>query len=1342
MNYTLQITHIYIFYVLLAGKASEHTEKLKSSSTADEPLDLADLDLSRLRLSKTDLETLSNIAPGLPKCFQEQLLAKLPPTQARKLSRTLSVQTGQNVPTPKIYKRSQSSSRASTSQSTKLENVKEPELETHSAEASIEESIRRQNINGMRTELQGKEHTTNSRAIEEYTDKEYCPLYTSDINEKYKYYSPYVNKTLRDTSQTSTTGSAQKADNTEISSMLGRPPSGRLSPSLVAENTGSIAKRPSQRRISRILRTDITEQPLEESPAESSKLLTENRENNNTTAENLETATKLKYSRHSRNKSMDAFSERADNSSLPQDTPKLCRRSLSRPRDTDEDKINKHELADKILQELQVLSTIRSQQEERECSVVRDIPIERIEGHVLPLIKKVKKVKASEKSTESSTDADAKVVPVATKKVKKIVKKSDSAKTPTTDDIPGQMAENVTKPLTSELYSPKKISKLKRPKSYPMKDTTENENSANSEMCNAAPLATCSKTSAPNETTIHEVHPEVPNSHANETNSAPARESRLLRPKSYPASKLTAPKELKKTSRSRLPAEAVIGVEKSSKLFTKTDASSSSTPNASSSDNKTQFTETNPTPTLKKTIKVTKKSKLSQPAAVSSNSSTGNTTSSVGDDSKESSPAITVVSVKEKPLEKKPGKGLLYAIGQKFEKLRASATSSNSCANIPTQKKPTADGSSPEKTTGKYSFVKKTKSLGSSVAKKPAVANNNETETNPLQKEKKVLPEGKTLKADKRSRIDLMIRNLRERSVPRSQPSVSSESNYIKRAVSVEEMPGTFNRKSVNKVLGLFKRYEKDTSNINRVRNARSASNIQRQLAESSCSTPIYQNADAILKLKDTCPTIVGKQECNCSCELKSPVSDISPTSPCPECVDNVAACMYQDAKNADVQNLPGNKDRRKGLMLKLMKAEKDQTAENANIARKSKQYTQVNDNEIYSNLPPYPRTVHSLSSTSSSAQTADNLTNNNNITLANNNNNSSSLNSSQTSGYRLSSLNECNQNNNIQSPSFDNIANYSSDSRSYQDDCASNSTFRSPTEEPELYFDNWSVCSEDNYRMHGASPSPTVSRLSRASQVSSPTSRRDGDASDPNESIVDRIRRRSFYCRFNEKKPKRTSSIVGPNAVREYYREQHSATKTRSANKINAGERERDRSPDITQEFFRPLKLSPIGTELKPPVYKSALGSASQDYSPQATRSRKSLSDIRPPPSPSGLTERRYGSFATPDNDLLSHSSILSRRIKTNTGDETTKVTPSASYYSTYNPKRRFSYNMNGSTPPSSGSHASTSGHFDGYATMGRRPIRAYDHRTMSLLEPSSSSSYRHETNTPLRDYTTSLSR
>ncbi|XP_061388700.1 serine-rich adhesin for platelets, partial [Musca vetustissima] len=1435
--------------LLTNSKSSNSDKKSKSiddgSQLPDEPLDLADLDLSRLRLSKTDLETLSSIAPGLPKCFQEQLLAKLPPTQARKLSRTLSVQAGQCQPT-RIYKRSQSSGRTTLP---KTEDVKD------SKSREVKEKII-ENVNGLRGEEDAK--TAAEPPTQECSGKESCPLYTSEVNEKYKYYSPYVKKSSKDILTA-----------TEIpSSMLGRPPSGRLSPSAsVVENTGAVTKRPSQRRISRLLRPDFMEQPLEESPIEASGLTPEEPVKTPCVETPPEmSGSKLKHTRHARNKSLDLFSEKSEMLGTPgTETLKRNRRSLSRPREFDEsEKLAKHELADKILQELQLLSTMRSQQErlvEEESSgdITEPTLVENKDKSTTTTtststLKKVKKVKPKEKSTESSTDNDKTITSTTTvvKKVKKVVVKKSAdpgtPKTPLADNIPGSDA--ASKSLITDLYSPKNVSKLKRPKSYPTKDSNTGDSPGQGQMESGvgSNKIGSSNISVP----IAETPTENSTSSGQELNNISGtatlqRESRLLRPKSYPTSKLMAHKELKKPSKSRLSNVdgGQVVEEVSSPPVGSLLKPSATTPTSSSNhEGGLSVTMMPEVPALKKLIKITKKSKLSPPTAtaISSNSSASNTNSSVGDDSKESSPA-TPNNAKEPAkvaavAEKKPNKGLLYAIGQKFEKLRASATS-NSCANIPTQKKAIAASSSgtaatssnnnegsqstsPEKTTGKYSFVKKTKSLGSSVSKKSSTPSGNQAPgegNTPGSKDSKTPSgdtSGKPVKPDKRSRIDAMIRNLRERSVPRSQPIIHSESTYIKRAVSVEEMPGTFNRKSVNKVLGLFKRYEKDNS-ANRVRTARSASNIQRQINDSADTSPIYQNADAIMKLKEKSSELERKSaeksrsgkslaQCNCgppSSTTSTPANDLSN---CPECLENALATNKIKAENSfnsleTNKTAQGNKDRRKGLMLELSDKSMKQVPENNSATgRNPKKYSYINDNEIYSNLPPYPRgaaTLHSSSSSSTTAVAAQNHennnigngNNNNNLPSSYNNNSSSLL--SQTTGYRsmtsttlhdpnhsanittmTSNSSSSNQNNNLISPSFDNIANYSSDSRSYQEDCASTtSTFRSPTEEPELYFDNWSVCSEDNYRMHGgATPSPTVSRLSRTSQVSSPTSRRgggngDGESSDPNESIVDRIRRRSFYCRFNEKKPKRTSSIVGPNAVREYYREQQAAAKTRSSNKIYP--EERARSPDITQEFFRPLKLSPIGTELKPPVYKSPYTSSSSthEYTLTPGRPRKSLNDIRAPTSPSGLSERRYtsaasSSYNTPEKDIMPHTAILSSRYKTTLPDDSgSKLASTTAYYNTYNPKRRFSYNTathgssSGSTSTaangggvgtsSAGSNlTSTGGHIDGYATMGRRPIRAYDHRTMSLLEPGSSSSYRHESSTPLRDYTTSLSR
>ncbi|XP_057657484.1 uncharacterized protein LOC130894589 [Diorhabda carinulata] len=80
--------------------ASDIDNVFKNSNTpslsrpADEPkdenLNLADLDLKKLKLSEEDALALSYLTPGLSKRIQKQLLAQLAPSEARKLHRTMS----------------------------------------------------------------------------------------------------------------------------------------------------------------------------------------------------------------------------------------------------------------------------------------------------------------------------------------------------------------------------------------------------------------------------------------------------------------------------------------------------------------------------------------------------------------------------------------------------------------------------------------------------------------------------------------------------------------------------------------------------------------------------------------------------------------------------------------------------------------------------------------------------------------------------------------------------------------------------------------------------------------------------------------------------------------------------------------------------------------------------------------------------------------------------------------------------------------------------------------------------------------------------------------------------
>ncbi|XP_034117203.1 serine-rich adhesin for platelets isoform X4 [Drosophila albomicans] len=1340
-------------------RSSIATKATTTELVAGEGLDLADLDLSRLRLSKKDLETLSSITPGLPKCFQEQLLAKLPPTQARKLSRTLSVQSGTANSTPniKVYKRSQSSGRSYLSEQPEEEhkhNVKsliDAPKTTAASTATYQRSLSRAPSQGPPTEatttkmITGAKSRSSSICRDDLSKSSLCGSnYTSDISDKYKYYSPYLSKSGNGTSIT------KEVSEKRYSAAMGRPPSGYLSPppqaqsapvpEAVADSSSSLRRRSSQRRVSRFLRSDFFDEPRERDSqsalreiqeVSSDRLEQSDLRHRKHSLPNVEADIETSHAtkKHARNKSLEQFTDPMLETQQHIELTEKRRNEL-RPREF-ESELGKHEIANKILQELQLLSVARTQSEQEQLMTEPQLTDKSEETST---IKKLKKPKSNDKSLEKSNDADtiktisSTTTSIATtnlvRKVKKVSKKSaDEVSSSLTTDEKASDPQSTT-PAVKE-------TKLKRPKSYPMKD-----------LClTLKRTPELSQTEASVLTPPTNFSSKVSNSTVEVPIDSSFKESRLMRPKSYPATKLTMPKDLRKVTRSGVAIPSTVETisasttASSSKSTSEEISFSTKTPLNTPSDNAiSPPIESRPIST-KKVTKVSKKSKLATPTPVMTNVSSSSITASTTkttppvESSKESSP---IIRSKEKSPEKKSSRGLLYAIGQKFEKLRDSAMSKEKKINtekpsstlVCTHKQDsTDDRSSPEKSSS--TRLRKKKSL---------------------EADKQLETAAEFKRLDKRSRFDTMLRSLRERSMPRTQGESNTSVNP-KRSASVEELHidnystnGSSGKQSgtVNKMLGgLLKRFDRESSEQRRVCNSRSTNNIEREAREDQNEPPIYQN--------------IGKAmaEVNCNCETV-----------CPDCVQNQSATrstsrvsrsghttMATGTGTESATGTASNKDKRKGLMLDLSNVTSGNetgtttsTVPNTgstmtNAYRGSKTNPALlngNPNGLYSNLPPYPGGIKSASSNNSfSQQSMDNVTNNNSI---NTNNNCSS----QTSGYRTSSANEINRNN-LLTPSFDNIANYSSDSRSYQDDCASTSTFMSPTEEPELYFDNWSICSEDNYMLH-ATPSPTVSRLSRASQLSSPT--RCSESSDPNESVIDRIKRRSFYSRFNEQKPRRTSSIVGPSAVRDYYREQHAALKARSSHKLHAPEPEtRGHSPDIAQQFFRPLKLSPVGTELKPPVYRSTLDYSNSASAGATSKPRKSLNDIRNT-SPSFLS-KRYEPHTEYSFVPLRYKSSSSSSPSTGT------VGGANGYYNTYNPKRRSSYTLNATLP--SGSVATASSHLDGYVTLGRRSIRPYDHRTMSLLEPptagtgctSGAGSYhRREARTPVRDYTSSISR
>lgn len=282
------------------------------------------------------------------------------------------------------------------------------------------------------------------------------------------------------------------------------------------------------------------------------------------------------------------------------------------------------------------------------------------------------------------------------------------------------------------------------------------------------------------------------------------------------------------------------------------------------------------------------------------------------------------------------------------------------------------------------------------------------------------------------------------------------------------------------------------------------------------------------------------------------------------------------------------------------------------------------------------------------------------------------------------------------------------------------------------------------NYQPHGSTSSSKLS-----------TGETDPSNSNPSdsESIIDRIKRRSFYCRFNEKKPKRTSSIVGP-AAREYYRDivtkpkpqtnataesrAESCSRSKSATPIN--NKDIEPSNSFTHSSYinlighNPSQLSNYNHRhyhSTPITHSSSSTKTRHDADdPRSSCKTHDYSNIRNSIA-SPTTHKTYSS-AVP----LLHSDYLLNGSGSRTATRSSLYdhNPSSTtpfLYASYNPKRRTSFYITPTASSSSllgngGHHHSPSGLSD-HHTIGRssystltqpRKIRPYDHRSISLLD------------------------
>lgn len=1131
------------------------------------------MDLSQLRLTKKDLETLSSLTPSLSKNIQEQLLAQLPPNQAKKLSRTLSVQNGK--------KSSPSTSTTKTGGESTTTQIYRRSMSTNPRDVAsrfCRDSVTPTNdlIDKINNNKNGGGNSSNNGTTATGGDNRYRRSSSRDDslnNNSSREATPTSIKTTNDYR-------GQYYSNLKPLTRINKDDRKSYLNEDYAQTCFSpepIEEKPKHKRLSRFLSPDNTstdyqlyDEPRKFTPREleTHKILRELCEN-----------VGVDNNRDSREKSVEKesrisyFLEKYATSEISKhllngsNEGNQLRKNSSRSDTASSSHSHLSSVSEKILDELNSMSLLNDQLEKFDAKELQSHEKKkkttREDGTV------IRKKKVKEKSPEKSLDESR--------------------------------SEDLSERSSSR-------SKIARPKSSLIKDS-------------AAALKTSEKI-------------------IDEKNSTLGRYSR---PKSFPSSKITPPKEIQFPDSL---ANILNAPKEPSPPKSKT-IPLENTCNETVSNSSEPIEQTKKT---KKIIKVVKKSSKSVSSTIET----------------ETTPNLANVDEKrEKSPEKKSNKGLLYTIGQKFEKLRGGETK--------TSKESTKKSSDAIECSTTTSDSTVTTSTSSDLKEKK-------------KKIKALLSEDvdETTRQERKSKIDAMIKNLREKSLPHN--NELTESGLIKRAVSVEEMPNIFNKNAVNKVLGLFKRIEKENTattaistspqnfeyQTTKVQNTKSSSYL------SYCDDDDYDSrASSSSRERPKSSGFSHKQKKNGSAfepldniaESKIPVKY---SSTCPDCKESTSSSSISNETVAKrhssehqkiVQSLEEReriRNNRKGLMLDLVT---DPTTNSVKKSSSSKQN--------YSFPPPLPQDMNHLTT-----------------------------------------------------PTYDSLTNYSSSPF----DCSS--TPLSPTDD--VGFDRWSTCSEESQLPPHPMGSLSLSRLSRSIHNQSLL-----DDSESPESVVDRIRRKSFYSRFNEKKPKRVSTIVGP-AAKEYYRERSRPLEyTKSATSV---------IPDISERCSSERREIPSSTaqsshsharSLSSTRHSSAASAAASSTPSTSATHHRSLSQARKystekPIADSSLQHSSYmASLPPPYHHHHHHHDIgsedYSTRIRNNrntmydsssSSSNNNTPTPLSSLY------QRRSYV---STPSSSSTTTTMSSaamkpplsFVDGYATIGRK-MRQYNTRSVSLLDPS----------------------
>lgn len=381
-------------------------------------------------------------------------------------------------------------------------------------------------------------------------------------------------------------------------------------------------------------------------------------------------------------------------------------------------------------------------------------------------------------------------------------------------------------PLLDEPTTPtnpatvKRVSKLMRPKSYPNKEPSSSSDSGKS----SAKVSPGEATAEPSIGADMDVA------------DAPAPARKPVRPKSYPASKLTPPKDTQRSSvkLSNGNGDAPAATSPSPSPEKPTKVKSAKAAGSGPAEQTDKVVKVKKVKIVKKVAKTSADGGPIKPKSGTPTKSTAVPAESVSKPSADKVAAVPTLSTVqtpppslpsiEKSPEKKTARGFLYSIGQKFERLRENSKSSKlkkPATDSPAVAVDAADRDSPGSSTTEDT-------LSASPVSSGVVAPDAETDVGNGHAPQTAIEPTTTepTTTTRKSRIDSAMRMLRDRSGSRTNaprlpppppltPPPASDANRLQRALSVEQLVTcgeSFNRRAVNRVLGLFRKFDKDAA--------------------------------------------------------------------------------------------------------------------------------------------------------------------------------------------------------------------------------------------------------------------------------------------------------------------------------------------------------------------------------------------------------------------------------------------------------------------------------------------------------------------------------------------------